>query len=435
MEGKKAFSKIIKVLFNNLGLKIISFVLAFVLWFVVIQIEDPQDDRSYEDVQVKLINTELLDNENKFYEIMEDTDKVKVTVFAPRSIIEKLRKSDIVAEADVSKLTDINTIAINYKVENATVDRIEGGHDVVRLNVEEKKSKWIRLLSNTVGDVAEGYIVSNITLDQTNIEITGPESIVDTVSYARVSMGVTGATNSLSANVDIQLFDADNKLVDQRNITKNVDFAYMKVEVLATKDVPIELQYTGEAAEGYMATGAMESDITTVKLAGTVTALANVNAIEIPAERLDITGQTENLVSTINIKTYLPNNTQLADKNFDGKITTTVYIEPIVEKRLYVPLGNVSITNLPAGLIAQVPEDYLNYVITIRGLNAFVEPMRSAMVTGRVDITSWMSAENIDELTPGIYNIPVTINPIENVELKEEITVPIIVSMEVQEEE
>lgn len=435
MEGKKTFNKIRKVLFKNLGLKIISLALAFVLWFLVIQIEDPQDDRSYEDVQVKLVNTELLENENKFYEIMDDTDKVKVTVFAPRSIIEKLRKSDIVAEADVSKLTDINTIAINYKVENATVDRIEGGHDVVRLNVEEKKSKWIRLRSDTVGEVAEGYIVSNITLDQTDIEITGPESVVDTVSYAMVKIGVGGATNSLVANVDIQLYDAEDKPVDQKHITKNVDSAYMKVEVLATKDVPIEVQYAGEPAEGYMTTGVVESDITTVKLAGTVTALANANSIEIPAERLDITGQKENLVSTVNIKSYLPNNTQLADKSFDGKVTTTVYIEPIVEKRLQVPLDHVLITNMPAGLIVQLPEDFTGYTLTIGGLKEFVEPIRGNAVTGRIDITSWMTAERIDELVPGTYNIPVTFNLTEQVEQMDTVTAPVIVSMEVQEEE
>lgn len=435
MEGKKSFDKLRKRLFKNMGLKIISFVLAFVLWFVVIQIEDPQDDQSYEDVQVKLVNTELLDNQGKFYEIIEDSDKVRVTVYAPRSIIEKLRKSDIVAEADVSKLTDINTIAITYKVENATVDRIEGGHDVVRLNVEEKKSKWVRLIGDTVGEVPEGYIVSNITLDQTNIEITGPESVIDTVSYAQVKIDVSGATNSLTANVDIQLYDAESNPVDQKHVTKNVDLAYMEVEVLATKEIPVEVAYTGEAAEGYMATGVVESDRTTVTVAGTVGALANANSIVIPEERLDITGQTENLVQTINIKSYLPNNTQLADKTFDGKITATVYIEPIIEKELDVPLDNVLIFNLPAGMSAQPRGDVLNYDLTISGLGRYVNEIEAAGVTGRIDITSWMTEQGIDELAPGTYNIPVIFNLSDNVKIVTSESVPIVVSMEAATEE
>ena len=194
-----------KKLTHNLGLKLASLVLAFVLWFLVVQINDPKDTERFTNVQVKLINTELLEKEGKVYEVLDNTDKVSVTVSAPRSIIDQMRASDIVAEADVSRLTDINTIVITYDTPNVEVNSIEGDHDVVRLSVENKKSKWIKLVSNTVGDVADGYIVSNVSLDQTNIEISGPESLVSAVDHAAVDISVAGATTSLSANVDIQL--------------------------------------------------------------------------------------------------------------------------------------------------------------------------------------------------------------------------------------
>ena len=42
--------------------------------------------------------------------------------------------------SDMSKLTDINTIAITYYCENISNDSVEikGNHDSVRLNVEDK---------------------------------------------------------------------------------------------------------------------------------------------------------------------------------------------------------------------------------------------------------------------------------------------------------
>lgn len=176
-----------KLLTRNLGLKLASLLLAFVLWFLVAQIYDPKDTVTFNNIQVRLINTELLDEEGKVYEVLDNSNLVRVTVTGPQSIVKsELRRSDIVAEADMSKLTDINTIAITYYCENISNDSVEikGNHDSVRLNVEDKTSKWIKLESNTIGDVASGYMIGNVTLDQTNIEVTGPKSAISQVDHA-----------------------------------------------------------------------------------------------------------------------------------------------------------------------------------------------------------------------------------------------------------
>lgn len=414
-----------KKLTHNLGLKLASLVLAFILWFLVVQIDDPKETDRFSNVQVKLINTELLETEGKVYEVLDNTDKVTVTVTAPRSILKELRASDIVAEADVSKLTDINTIAITYYIENVETNYIKGDHEVVRLSVEDKKSKWIKLVSNTVGEVADGYIVSNVSLDQTNIEITGPESLVSQVDYAAVDISVTGATASLSANVEIQLYDAEGNMVDNKSIKKNVDSAHMTVEVLATKDVPIEIQYMGVPADGYMATGVVESSHATVKIAGTSTALASISSIVVPEDRMNITGETSNMVDIINLKDYLPDNIKFADKKFDGKITATVYIEPIVEKELRIPVSNVTIVNLPEGFVAELSEDLENYKLTVSGLNEFIEPLQQNVMTGLIDIGAWMADEEIEELKAGTYTIPVTFGLSEDVTMKTPVTVAV----------
>ena len=235
-----------KLLTRNLGLKLASLLLAFVLWFLVAQIYDPKDTVTFNNIQVRLINTELLDEEGKVYEVLDNSNLVRVTVTGPQSIVKsELRRSDIVAEADMSKLTDINTIAITYYCENISNDSVEikGNHDSVRLNVEDKTSKWIKLESNTIGDVASGYMIGNVTLDQTNIEVTGPKSAISQVDHAGVDINVTDSTTSLSANVDIKLYDADDNELVLESVKKNVDSAYMTVEVLATKEVPVEIEY------------------------------------------------------------------------------------------------------------------------------------------------------------------------------------------------
>ena len=417
-----------KLLTRNLGLKLASVLLAFVLWFLVAQIYDPKDTVTFNNIQVRLINTELLDEEGKVYEVLDNSNLVRVTVTGPQSIVKsELRRSDIVAEADMSKLTDINTIAITYYCENISNDSVEikGNHDSVRLNVEDKTSKWIKLESNTIGDVASGYMIGNVTLDQTNIEVTGPKSAISQVDHAGVDINVTDSTTSLSANVDIKLYDADDNELVLESVKKNVNSAYMTVEVLATKEVPVEIEYMGVPEDGYMATGEVESSVPTVRIAGTVSTLVGISAITVPEDRMNITGQTDNLVDIINLKEYLPSNVRLADKSFDGKITATVYIEPIVSKDLTVAAENISVTGVPDGMEAEITSTAEEYNITVSGLSRNVSILRDSSVTGILNLTQWMEDNGVEELTPGTYTIPVTFNLAEDITVTPDINIHI----------
>ena len=417
-----------KLLTRNLGLKLASLLLAFVLWFLVAQIYDPKDTVTFNNIQVRLINTELLDEEGKVYEVLDNSNLVRVTVTGPQSIVKsELRRSDIVAEADMSKLTDINTIAITYYCENISNDSVEikGNHDSVRLNVEDKTSKWIKLESNTIGNVASGYMIGNVSLDQTNIEVTGPKSAISQVDHAGVDINVTDSTSSLSANVDIKLYDADDNELTLESVKKNVDSAHMTVEVLATKEVPVEIEYMGVPEDGYMATGEVESSVPTVRIAGTGSTLAGISAITVPEDRMNITGQTDNLVDIINLKEYLPSNVRLADKSFDGKITATVYIEPIVSKDLTVAAENISVTGVPDGMEAEITSTAEEYNITVSGLSRDVSILRDSSVTGILNLTQWMEDNGVEELTPGTYTIPVTFNLAEDITVAPDINIHI----------
>ena len=417
-----------KLLTRNLGLKLASLLLAFVLWFLVAQIYDPKDTVTFNNIQVRLINTELLDEEGKVNEVLDNSNLVRVTVTGPQSIVKsELRRSDIVAEADMSKLTDINTIAITYYCENISNDSVEikGNHDSVRLNVEDKTSKWIKLESNTIGDVASGYMIGNVTLDQTNIEVTGPKSAISQVDHAGVDINVTDSTTSLSANVDIKLYDADDNELVLESVKKNVDSAYMTVEVLATKEVPVEIEYMGVPEDGYMATGEVESSVPTVRIAGTVSTLVGISAITVPEDRMNITGQSDNLVDIINLKEYLPANVRLADKSFDGKITATVYIEPIVSKDLTVAAENISVTGVPDGMEAEITSTAEEYNITVSGLSRDVSILHDSSVTGILNLTQWMEDNGVEELTPGTYTIPVTFNLAEDITVVPDINIHI----------
>lgn len=425
-----------KKLLHNWGLKLASLVLAFVLWFLVVQSDNPKETTTFSNVPVKLTNVELLENENKVYKVLDNTDVVRVTVCAPRRTIEKMRASDIVAEADFSKLTDINTVAISYSINSAdidstSIDYYRGNHEAVRLSVEEKATRSIALKSNTIGHPASGYMLGNISLDQNIIEVSGPKSVMETLKEARVDINVENASSNLSANVEIQLYDNDGNVVKQENIKQHVDYAHISVEVLAVKQVPIEVQYSGTVEKGYMVTGVVETDPPSVMIAGTMANIAQVAQITIPETDISVEGAVENVVTTIDIKDYLPDNIRLADSVYNGKVTTTIYVEAVQEKNLYIPVENLSVSNVPQGYHAVLLDGTESYELRVRGLRGQLAQLHGSTLGGTIDVGQWMRSQRLTKPTLGAHYMPVTFTLEDNIEEVE----PVLVSVTIQEDD
>lgn len=418
-----------KKIFHNWGLKLGSLVLAYLLWLLVKQFGDPVESATFRGIPVTLTNTELLDEQNKVYEVLDNTDKVTVTVRAPGSIIDDLDASDIVAVADMSKLTEINTIAITFSVQNGdTVDNIRGNPDVLRLNVEDRSTKPVNVSCSIVGEVADGYIVAGVQQDQNRIQVTGPESQVSRIRYANLEIDVSGATSDVSDYVNIQLYDAEGNLLDLPSVTKSVNSVRLKVEVLAAKEIPVILNYTGLPADGFLATGEVLRDPSTIMIAGSLSDLNSVNAITIPAENLDITGATGNVVRSIDIRSLVTaSGVRLADSSFNGIVTATVYIEPEVERTLEISPANISILNVPEEVRVRRGETDSPYQLIISGLEADISQITEDMLRASIDMAAWMEEEDLEELLPGEYQIPVTFNLPESITTENTVTMHIIV--------
>lgn len=417
----------IKKLFRNWGLKLISLVIAFLLWFVVVSTDNPKETQTYYNIPVILKNGELLEQENKVYEVLDGTDVVRVSVRAPKNVHQQLRVSDIVAEADMSKLTELNTIVINCSVPNFDVESVTAYPDVMKLGIEEKRNRWVSVRSFVSGEVADGYRIINTVIDQNQVEVSGPKSLVDAISDARIEIDVSGAVSTRSANAEIIFYDADGGIVEGANLKKSADYIRMEVEILPFKEVPVELNVTGEPAEGYLATGVAECRPSTVVLAGSASLLANVTKISIPQDMLDITGVTGNLEKTINLREYLPANVKFADSSFNGRVSVTVYVEPKKERTLQIPASGIAVNNLPEDYTYSFTVKGQPYRLTVSGLEAEVNALMPEEIACSVDIAEWMEQNQILRLRPGTYEIPVTVTLREGLTAESEFSANIMI--------
>lgn len=410
---KAFFAWLKKKILHNWGLKLASVLLAFVIWFIVAQVGDPKDTRSFNNIPVRLINTELLSEQNKYYEVIDGTNSVRVSVTAPTSVFQSLRAGDIVAEADVSKLTDINTIAITYYALNANSQNVsfEGDHDVVKLLVEDKTNKWIRVNYRTVGNVAEGCVIGSTTSDQTSIYVNGPESSVNQIYNAYAELNVEGQATNTSANVEIYLMDRENKRLFLDNVELSTDHVLLTAEILATKEVPIYVSYSGEPAEGFKVVGTAMKDVDSIRVAGTSASLARIKSVTIPSEKVDVTGAKDTMEFNLSIKDFLPDNVKLADPEKDGQLNVTVTIKATKERTMEIPVQNVTLQNLPANYNVSIPEDEterMPVTLKVFGLLETVNALKPGSITGTADVEAWMRSRGAAELPSGYYNVPVT---------------------------
>ena len=407
MKKKKT---IMERLLNNWALKLFSLVAAFLLWLLVMNIEDPEDQKTFYNIPVKLINTEVLADENMVYQILDKTDAVaRVTIMAPKSIRDELSTSDIVAEADFNNLTLANTVEITfYSLRyNDKISNITGSNEILKLNIEDKKAKRLVLGVNTVGDVAEGYMINGATPDQNQIEISGPASVISQISTASVNVDVTGSSSDISTNADVILYDKEGKEIPTENLKINIKSVRVKVEVLATKKVPIHFSVMGMPATGFLFTGEITSMPETVLIAGTTQELAKIKEITVPEEALNITGQSNNMITSVNIEDYVPEGIMLADPSFKGRVAVTVHIEKEVQRTLEIAAENLMITGVPEGYTVELDSDESSYSLYIKGLGIEVEELNEKTLYGYISMADFMEDRNLEDLNPGIYEIEV----------------------------
>lgn len=413
-----------KKLTDNLGLKIGSILFAAILWLLVTNINDPSTPLTFTDVPVKIINSDLITSQGKVYEVLDESDVLdSVRVMLPRSIRSSFDEENIVAIADMKNLTSLNTIQIDLSTSRYNVDSIRASSDVVKLNIEDKKSISIPLKAKTSGSLQEGYIVGGISTDQNLVRVSGPESAISQIETAEVNVGITGFTGDIDTNAEIKLYDADGNEIPKDNLTLNINNVNVRVEILTTKTVPLSFAATGVPAEGYRANGVIQSTPDAVLLAGKSNILKNLSVIEIPDTVIDLTGATENVVTVVDIKQYLPGNVGLGDAEFDGNVTVTAYVEAEITRTIMMNENRIVVENLPEGYEATVTAYEEEFPIQVVGLPGDVNGIDANQLQGSVNIQTLLDTGVITEMGEGYYDVSLSLNLPDSVRLKENITV------------
>lgn len=398
-------------LIKNWGLKLVSFLFAAMLWVIVTNINDPVIPWRVSDVPVTIKNLDLITERGQICEVLDNTDMINtVVIYGPRSIIDSLNESNVVAIADVKDLTSLDTVPIKLSTNkyNDKLESIKGNIDSVKLNIEEKQTRSFPIKANVAGEVREGYIVGDVSTEQNLIRVSGPQSVVSRIAKAQAEVDVSGFTGNIGTDTDIRLYDESGVEVRSASLEKSITKVRVNVEILEKKAVPIRYTATGTPADGYRLTGETASTRSSVVIAGRSKTVQSISAIDIPEGVIDVTDAREDVTTLVDLKEYLPEGTILAEEDFTGKINITVSVGEEIRRTVSVPVRDIRITGVPAGVTAEIvdPEDSCS--ITLTGLASELEAVNVNTIEVSVDMAAWLEEQEMEEPEYGYYSIPLT---------------------------
>ena len=267
-----------KKLTNNLGMKIISLMLAIVFWLVVITMEDPEQTKTLE-IPVTKINEELIRENDKTYEVIEG-NTVTITVRARQSILKDLTAIDFEATADFADLSFTGAVPIEVTVlRNANQVTIEkGANTMMRVSIEDLSSVDKMVATKAEGTVITGKALGSISVEPNIIRVEGAKTTIDRISSVYAVVNVSGISDDCSFVVEPVLYDSNGNEIDSTEITFSEDSLKVNVTLLDTKTVPVKWNIDVSPADGY---GIESSDYSPseVEIAGSREFLDSIDAI------------------------------------------------------------------------------------------------------------------------------------------------------------
>lgn len=417
-------------LLDNWGTKLISIIAATLIWMFVASTNDPITSRIISNVAVTAVNKEIVEDIGKVFVTENDTDVVNIKVTERKSILNRLRASDFKVIADMNNLTPMNTVPLGVTCSNASVtwDEMEISPSSMKVKLEDKKEQAFVIDVSPTGQAGRGYDIGLTEVENgKSVYIAGPESLINIIGQVSAPISINGMTQSQTLNSELRVIDKNGaeftdtqmsnlEIKDSNGVVIENNTVQVKVtlwEIL--NDIPIQVETTGEVADGYQITGITTMPVT-VSLAGTREALAELNGKLVLKDVIDVSGAYESIErSDLDLSDTLKDIDGLKQlSGASSEVYVKVQIEKIGDETVEIPLSNVELKNKPEDMsFVFTPADRVQ--IAVRGTAGNSGKIQAEEVKVSLDLESCKEE--------GSYTLPLEIELPEGYTLVSEVTI------------
>lgn len=308
---------------SNTFYKIISVLVAIVLWAYVLQVTDPMKEQTFTDVPIQLLNEESLTTRGLALS-GEAVYTVDVKIRAKRADLGNITAGDIIANADLFGYSlGKNYIPVTVSApEGVTILEVKP----VKINVviEEliEVAKPIRV--SFLGQFEDGIEAGQVTTQPEEVQVSGAKSEVSAVAYVKVEVNTSKLTSERST-IQAKAVAVNSAGDVVQNVRLSASYVDVTARLFEVKEVPLSVEITGEVAPIYEVTNLDLPD--SVKIKGTREALAAVTGLSGAA--IDISSVSS--TSKIPLDIPLPEGVEFA--NGYEALSVDITIKPVATKQ------------------------------------------------------------------------------------------------------
>lgn len=233
---------------HDIWLRLLSLLLAFVLWIVVRDIENPNKQTTIHDVPVKVTGTEQLLSASDL-SVIEYTSTIDVTVEGPNNeITDSTFRKKVTVTIDVADITDgAGEYALTPQISTGSynVDPVRTSPTTVRVLVDRVTSATVPVRVETTGTAADGSRPGTPEPTTTKeITISGPAAELQEVAYAYGTIDVSGKSSTFTGECSIALYNDAGEPITGTHVTSQTDTITVRVPIYPVESVPLTISLT-----------------------------------------------------------------------------------------------------------------------------------------------------------------------------------------------
>ncbi|SHJ28809.1 CdaR family protein [Lutispora thermophila] len=347
------------ILNKNITYKILSVLLATMLWLYVITDQNPV---VYKDITlpVRLIGVETLGANN--VTLLDKTAySVSMKLKGNKNTLDRINNTSINATADLRDYKEKGEYQVPIQISGvpAGVDITSMSTNSIKVRIDNVVSVTMPVVINITGNPAHGMAAMTPTIDPGEVTIKGAESLVNKVKTVAVDLDISSSSSTIKKNIPVRILNEKGEDVNNVEVSpKTVD---IEIPIEYTKIVNIEPDVTVTPAAGYIITN-IYTNPREIHIVGKKELLDGLDSVKTErVEFKDAKAFVDQQVSLI-----LPEGIELANRN--EKIRLNINIEKIIEKT--IEINNIAIRNLPENLIGE--HQQIAMKLTVKGPESVV---------------------------------------------------------------
>ncbi len=282
---------------DNSGLAVLSIVLAFGLWIVVSDAENPTRTRRLPvDIAVQAVDLPA------DLAIADDLAPVRVRIRVEDDAFDSLLAADFQATVDLEGLA-VGKYKLPVDVRALTS---RGGLRVEDILPEKIDVELVQLTGKSVpvtvevrGDPPADFTMGSPQAEDATADVSGPQAKVSMVTRVVASLDADGRTENIDQAVRLEPRDERGLLV--QGVSVDPSFTQVSIDIeqkVYRKALVVSPQVTGAPGPGYNVTGVSVTP-TTVTVSGSKSFIAG--ATDIRTQPVNISGAEEDIIRSVSL--------------------------------------------------------------------------------------------------------------------------------------